>query len=123
MSLFGAVFVGQSYPITDANFQRTDETHWLLDVGATVRPDFTALKEVALFLVAPNLLPPGAALALYISVGGGDWMYRGYVSAEHPSEVLPLQWPELGNVQPTASLGVSLEPAGEACAGVHMQLA
>lgn len=32
--------------------------------------------------------------ALYVSIGGADWSYRGYVSNSHPSDVLPLSWPE-----------------------------
>ena len=29
-----------------------------------------------------------------MSIGGADWSYRGYVSNSHPSDVLPLSWPE-----------------------------
>lgn len=28
-SLFGVMFIGNSYPITDANFVRVDATHWV----------------------------------------------------------------------------------------------
>ncbi len=42
--------------------------------------------------------------------------YRGFVSNSHPSEVMPLQWPEVGPsfiLQPGAvQLGVSIEPQG-----------
>ena len=44
----------------------------LLDVGATVTRDYAELKEVAFFLAQPNVLPPGQALGLYISVSG-EW--------------------------------------------------
>ena len=44
----------------------------VLDVGATVTRDYAELKEVALFLTTPNVLPPGQALGLYISVSG-EW--------------------------------------------------
>ena len=44
----------------------------LLDVGATVTRGYADLKEVALFLAQPNVLPPGQALGLYISVSG-EW--------------------------------------------------
>ena len=47
----------------------------LLDVGATVTRDYAQLKEVALFLAQPNVLPPGQALGLYISVSG-EWQAR-----------------------------------------------
>lgn len=50
--------------------------HWsvmqLLDVGATVTREYAELKEVSLFLAQPNVLPPGQALGLYISVSG-EW--------------------------------------------------
>ena len=124
----------------------------LLDVGATVTRDYADLKEIALFLAQPNVLPPGQALGLYISVSG-EWQvchipqlqahqvafnritellcaticyvhtlstmqWRGFVSNEHPSEVMPLQWPEItggsltGTNHPAVQLGVSLEPLG-----------
>ncbi len=44
--------------------------------------------------------------------------WRGFVSNDHPSEVLPLQWPEIsggsltGTNHPVVQLGVSLEPLG-----------
>ncbi|KAK9820001.1 hypothetical protein WJX72_004989 [[Myrmecia] bisecta] len=112
--LFGSFFVGHSFPITSANFVNVDATHWVLDVGATVNPDYQALKEVALFLLTPGALDTSLALGLYISLGGAEWQYRGFVSNGHPSEVMPLQWPEApvglvmgpGMVQ----LGVSIEP-------------
>lgn len=105
-------------------------------------PDYEKLKEIALFLVGPASIPdPAYALGLYISVGGQEWQYRGYVSVDHPSEVrpralltcvlessivlnsrsrfvlqvMPLQWPVQGplHVGPgTIQLGVCLEPLG-----------
>ena len=61
-------------------------------------------------------LDPKLALGLYISIGGAEWQYRGYVSNSQPSEIMPLQWPEpdqpvtigAGAIQ----LGVSVETAG-----------
>ena len=42
---------------------------------------------------------------------------RGFVSNQHPSEVMPLQWPDAGPtfvLQPGAvQLGVSMEPLGQ----------
>lgn len=59
----------------------------VLDVGSTVTPQYENLKEVALFLAGPTSLPdPSKALGLYISVGGQEWQYRGYVSTTHPTE-------------------------------------
>ena len=60
-------------------------------------------------------------LALYVSIGGADWAYRGFVSNQHPSEVMPLSWPEPPGGQGLAAppgpgyaqLGISLEPLGE----------
>ena len=46
----------------------------VLDVGVTVNPNYTELKEVALFLLQPgSSVPEGAGLGLYISVGGAEW--------------------------------------------------
>ena len=51
----------------------------------------------------------------------GITQWRGFVSNEHPSEVMPLQWPEVsggsltGTNNPAVQLGVSLEPLGNAC--------
>ena len=48
--------------------------------------------------------------------------WRGFVSNEHPSEVMPLQWPEVtggslaGTNNPAVQLGVSLESLGMPCA-------
>lgn len=112
-------------------------------MAAAVTPDYTALKEVALFLPQPNLLPPDSALGLFISVANAwqvldplmpDFLitafrfrpiqevalqWRGYVSNAHPSEVMPLLWPEVtGNpaalAPGTIQLGVSVEPLGMA---------
>ena len=76
---------------------------------------------MALFLTQANVLPPDMGLALYVSIGGADWAYRGFVSNQHPSEVMPLSWPEPpgghGLAAPPgpgyAQLGISLEPLGE----------
>jgi hypothetical protein len=89
--LFGTFFVGNSFPITSANLTQVDPTHWVLDVCSLVRPDYWELKEVALFLVAPNTLDPAAALGLYVKAGPSEWLYRGCVHNGHPSEVMPLQ--------------------------------
>ena len=51
----------------------------------------------------------------------GITQWRGFVSNEHPSEVMPLQWPEVsggsltGTNNPAVQLGVSLEPLGNGC--------
>ena len=49
----------------------------VFDATATVVPDYRELKEVAIFLTQPNVLPPDVGLALYVSIGGADWSYRG----------------------------------------------
>jgi hypothetical protein len=122
---FAVVFIGTSFPITDASFIRVDETHFVslpppppppplspdfsielvgmivgmhvcltrffvqvLDVWSTVSPEYQKLKEVSLFLTSPAALPdPNFALGLYVSLGGQEWQFRGYISADHPSEV------------------------------------
>ena len=51
--------------------------------------------------------------------------WRGFVSNDHPSEVLPLQWPEIsggsltGTNHPAVQLGVSLEPLGASASPVE----
>ena len=136
---FGVCFIGKSYPISDSTFVQVDPSHWVrfsfsskrdhtcrltltchlaaqvFDVS-TVTPNYRELQEVSLFLLQPNTLDPSLALGLYISIGGANWQYRGYVSSTQPSEVMPLSWPE--HEQPlkvgpgTIQLGVSLEPQG-----------
>ncbi len=67
---------------------------------------------------------PGPSLAcvlLYIDTKV-FLQWRGFVSNEHPSEVMPLQWPEVmggslaGTNNPAVQLGVSLESLGMPCA-------
>jgi len=113
---FGVCFIGKSYPISDSSFVQVDPSHWVFDVS-TVTPNYRQLQEVSLFLLQPNTLDPSLALGLYISIGGAEWQYRGYVSSTQPSEVMPLSWPE--QEQPltvgpgTIQLGVSLESQAE----------
>ena len=57
----------------------------VFDVGAVGPQNVLALKEVAVFLTQP--LPDSAtALGVYVSVGGQQWQFRGYVANMHPSE-------------------------------------
>ncbi|KAL3132314.1 hypothetical protein ABBQ32_008892 [Trebouxia sp. C0010 RCD-2024] len=113
---FGLCFIGKSFPISDSSFVRVDPSHWVFDVS-NVTPNYRELQEVSLFLVQSGTLDPTLALGLYISIGGAEWQYRGYVSNTQPSEVMPLQWPEQDqplNVGPgVIQLGVSLEPLAE----------
>ncbi|KAL4421725.1 hypothetical protein ABPG77_002341 [Micractinium sp. CCAP 211/92] len=116
---FAIFFTGKSYPIPANSFAQADATHWVFDATATVVPDYRELKEVAIFLTQPNVLPPDVGLALYVSIGGADWSYRGFVSNAHPSDVLPLSWPEPQDplLAPPgagfAQIGVSVEPLAE----------
>ncbi|KAG7672601.1 hypothetical protein Ndes2526B_g08876 [Nannochloris sp. 'desiccata'] len=122
MALFAACFPTKSCAIPNTAWTQVDATHWLLDVTSTVSQQHTDLKEICFFLTAPNSLPPDAALALYVSVGGSDFSFRGYIANTHPSEVLPLSWPDppsdngpIG--QPGwAQIGISVEPLNEATA-------
>ncbi|DBB14244.1 hypothetical protein WJX82_010352 [Trebouxia sp. C0006] len=113
---FGICFIGKSFPIADHSFVRVDPSHWVFDVSS-VTPNYRELQEVSLFLAQSGTLDPSLALGLYISIGGAEWQYRGYVSNSQPSEVMPLQWPEQDQpltVGPgTIHLGVSLEPQAE----------
>ena len=49
----------------------------VLDATHTVTPDHHDLKEVMLFLTQPGVLPTDMGLALWVSIGGADWSYRG----------------------------------------------
>lgn len=113
---FAVCFIGKSFPISDSNFVQVDPSHWVFDV-LHVTPNYKELQEIALFLSQPNILDASLALGLYISIGGAEWQYRGYVSSTHPSEVMPLSWPEQDqpiHVTPgTIQLGISLEPYDE----------
>jgi len=84
---------------------------------SSVTPNYRELQEVSLFLAQSGTLDPSLALGLYISIGGAEWQYRGYVSNNQPSEVMPLQWPQQDQpltVGPgTIQLGISLEPQGK----------
>lgn len=63
----------------------------VLDVVASVSPEYWELKEAALFLSTPGALPADAALGLYVRAGASEWLYCGCVHAGHPSEAMPLQ--------------------------------
>jgi hypothetical protein len=63
----------------------------VLDVCMTVQPNYWDLKEISLFLMAPNSLDPSMGLGLYLKIGASEWLYRGCVHNAHPTEVMPLQ--------------------------------
>ncbi|CAD7696175.1 unnamed protein product [Ostreobium quekettii] len=115
--VFGVFFVGHSFPVTNQFFDQADPTHWVLDVGSKITQQISDLKDVSLFLAQPNVLEPHLALGLYVKAGSSDWLYRGFVSSAHPSEVMPLQWPGIvasGLVGTSpAQIGVSVEPLNE----------
>ena len=92
---FAVCFIGSSYPIPGDQFTAAGPSQLVLDVVAKVNPQFWELKEVALFLTAPSVLDVGTGLGLYIKVGAGEWQYRGCVHGQHPSEAMPLVWPEI----------------------------
>jgi hypothetical protein len=128
---FAVIFTASpvGYPIPSTSFTPAPGAsgRWLLDVSA-VTPAWRDLKDVTLCLSSPGALPPGAALALYVSVGGDAWQYRGAVTAAHPSDAVPLAWPEEAPSAPshTPILGVALEPeadvAGRECAKLGARL-
>lgn len=100
---FAVCFIGHSYPIPGETFTSAGPRQAVLDVVSTVTPQFWNLKEVALFLTTPGALDPTLGLGLYIKVANGEWQYRGCVHGSHPSEAMPLVWPEIpeGVVQGT----------------------
>ena len=92
---FAVCFIGSSFPIPGDSFAQAGPSQVVLDVVTTITPQFWDLKEVALFLTAPNVLDPNLALGLYVKVGNGEWEYRGCVHNSHPSEAMPLVWPDI----------------------------
>ena len=112
---FAVCFIGASYPIPADQFEQAGPTQFVLDVVTKVSPQFTNLKEVALFLTAPNAMDASMALGLYIKVGNGEWQYRGCVHAAHPSEAMPLVWPEVPE-------GTTEAPAGTVLVGALRRL-
>jgi hypothetical protein len=108
---FAVCFIGCSFPIPGEQFTCAGPNQFVLDVVSLVKPQFWDLKEVALFLTTPNVLDATMALGLYIKVGTGEWQYRGCVHAGHPSEAMPLVWPEV-------PVGVTEVPAGSVLVGV-----
>lgn len=116
--LFGVNFVGNSFPVFEPALTRVDQTHWVLDVCTSVLHNYWELKELMVFLVQPGMLPPDMALGVYVKTGLSEWVYRGCVHAGHPSEVMPIQWPQpdSGPVPPgpgAAQIGISIEPGAE----------
>ena len=93
MGLFGLVFVGKSFPVDASQVAQISQTNWVLDVTQSVTPAYTDLKEICLFLSSPASLDQSCALGLYVSCAGGDWQYRGCVTASRPSDVFPTAWP------------------------------
>lgn len=84
----------------------------ILDVGAylsSTQQQKQLPKEIFLSLAQPHCLPsPDIALALYsitVSSGGNDtnWSYRGYVSNDRPSDVMPVFVDGLDMQQPAAA--------------------
>jgi hypothetical protein len=63
----------------------------VLDVCTAVQPNYWCLKEISMFLMAPNSLDPAMGLGLYLKIGPSEWLYRGCVHNAHPTEVMPLQ--------------------------------
>lgn len=92
---FAVCFIGHSFPIPGDSFTPAGPTQVVLDVVTAITPQFWNLKEVALFLTAPNALDAHLGLGMYVKIGNGDWLYRGCVHAAHPSEAMPLVWPEV----------------------------
>jgi protein Hikeshi len=110
---FAVCFVGNSYPIPGEQFTQAGPTQYVLDVVSVVSPQFWSLKEVVLFLTAPNVLDAQTGLGLYIKCGAGEWQYRGCVHATHPSEAMPLVWPDLPQ-------GLEQGPPGSVLLGAHL---
>jgi protein Hikeshi len=107
---FAVCFIGHSYPIPGDFFTAAGPAQVVLDVVTSVTPQFWNLKEVALFLTTPNALDQSLALGLYVKIANGDWQYRGCVHAGHPSEAMPLVWPDIPE-------GVTQAPPGSVLVG------
>lgn len=79
-----------------------------------VIPTNADLQEIFFCLLEPNTVPSDKALALYVTVDGSQWLYRGLVSNQQPSEVCPLLLPLGGDGSGHIQIGVALEPLAEA---------
>ena len=115
---FGILFTGSKvgFPVLSSAFTQTGPTQWVLDLrslagaaGAgtttTIRElqELLGVKDVTLFVSAPNSLPAGAGLALYVAVVNSPaeatspaWQYRGCVAEGKPSDAFPLSFPSSG---------------------------
>ena len=115
--LFGVAFVRKSFVIPSDAFARADATNWTLDLRRYVPPGvpYGDVRDVCMFIPDGNVLDAHSALALYVQAGTSAWEYRGCVSNVSPSEVFPLQWPQLadGSLPECAQIGVSIEPLAE----------
>lgn len=121
--MFSLCFLGSSFPIPSTSFTQVDATHSALDCFTALGPaPLAKLKDVCLFLNAPNTISPDAALALYIKLGDSDWAYRGCVHGAQPSSAMSLSWPisedqqSIPLVPSAAMIGIALEPLADCMA-------
>jgi len=66
-------------------------------------------------------------MGVYVSVGGSDWVFRGFIASQKPSETIPLMWPEppgtgVSGSPGWAQIGISVEPLAEASAKESVKL-
>jgi hypothetical protein len=83
-------------------------------VSTSVIPSNADLQEIFFCLLEPYTVPNDRALALYVTMDGSQWLYRGMISNQQPSEVCPLLLPTSGDVSDRIQIGVALEPLAEA---------
>lgn len=72
------------------------------------------MKDICIFLLNEQALPPDKALAVYVQSPGSAFEYRGAVHMGCPSAVLPLLWPPSptpGVPGSSAQIGISVEDA------------
>ncbi|XP_039144943.1 protein OPI10 homolog [Dioscorea cayenensis subsp. rotundata] len=112
--MFGVVFPELSFPMDISSFSQIDPFHWLLDLSSMAGEAYHSVKELCIFLLNPNSLPAGKALAVYAQPPSGPFLFCGALHGSRPSALLRLPWPDPADVAATpagssAKIGVSIE--------------
>eukprot|EP00899_Mesostigma_viride_P007261 jgi/Mesvir1/16536/Mv10080-RA.1 len=118
--IFGVVFPGSSFLLDSTRFTPVDAQHFRLDLAPYVGFAFDQIKDLCIFLLSDQVLPPEFALAVYVQAPGTEWQYRGFIANGKPSASIPLRWPipsaDVPQHMGSAQIGISLEPVQQVAA-------